>query len=155
MLFEQLMDKDAARKLLERVRSLDDAYFVDRSKFAPNVSLDGSRNKYLSMSDVSMPADVLTTLKDLFPDTEVEEFLVNRYYPGQGIGPHTDSNPAKYVSILFLEEDVQVLEVDMNGEFLPIYDEPGTMLTFSIDTIHKVDPVKEVRHSIIILRDQL
>jgi len=154
-IFERVMSKEAAKELLRSIEQLDDAYFVDRSKFAPNISLDSTRNKYLSMSDASMPSDTLFTLQELFKETPVEEFLVNRYYEGMSIGPHKDANLVNYSSVLFLEDDVQVLSVVIDGKWVKVPDESGTMITFGIDTVHKVDPVNKVRHSIIILRDRI
>ena len=61
---EQVVSKEEATAFLKIVEQLDDAYFIDRSKHFQNPSLDGSQNKYLSMSDVSMPSEVLETLKE-------------------------------------------------------------------------------------------
>lgn len=151
---EQVVDKKEAAEFLKRVEELDDAYFIDRSKHFPNISLDSSPNKYLSMTDVSMPMDILYTLRTWFPG-EIEELLVNRYYPGMSIGPHRDGNPYKHISVMFLNEGMQVLSVKDKDQWIGLQDVPGQMVTFGRDTVHKVSPVDTIRHSIIILREKL
>ena len=95
--FQQIVTEEEATDLLEKVSLLDDAYFVDRSKHFPNPSLDGSLNKYLSMSDDAMPLEIKEKLYSWFPDSNVEQILVNRYYPQMNIGPHIDNNMYRYV----------------------------------------------------------
>lgn len=151
---EQVVDPKEATEFLKRVEKLEDAYFLDRSKHIPNISLDSSRNKYYSMTDISMPMDLLFTLNTWFPG-EVEEFLVNRYYPGMGIGPHKDSNLYRYISLMFLNEGFEVLKIKDKDQWVGMKDIPGQVITFDRETIHKVVPVEAMRHSIIILRENL
>ena len=156
--FQQIVSPEQARAFLKKVEQLDDAYFVDRSKHIPNKSLDGSNNKYYSMSDVSMPKEILDTLKGWFPsfDEDYDELLVNRYYPGMSIGPHVDLNIQKYVSVIFLEDDLQVLSCKITEGWVPLKDQPGKMVTFEGNaTVHKVDPVPRLRHSLLLLKEQL
>jgi hypothetical protein len=155
--FQQIVSPEQAKAFLKKVEQLDDAYFVDRSKHLPNKSLDGSNNQYYSMSDISMPKEILDTLKEWFPsfDEEYEEILVNRYYPGMSIGPHVDHNPTPYVSVIFLEEGLQVLSCKLDEGWVPLTDTPGKMVTFRGTTVHKVDPVPRIRHSLIILQERV
>ena len=156
--FQQVIPPEQARSFLKEVEQLDDAYFVDRSKHLKNTSLDGSSNKYYSMGDSSMPKELLAVLKGWFPsfDEDYDELLVNRYYPGMSIGPHVDHNVQKYVSVIFLEDDLQVLSCRITEGWVPLKDQPGKMVTFEGNAIvHKVAPVPRLRHSLLLLKEHL
>ena len=153
--FQQICEPEEATKFLKEVEQLDDAYFIDRSKHIPNRSLDGSTNKYYSMSEISMPQNIKDTVRKWFGYSNVEEILINRFYPDMNIGPHKDNNPCPLVSVMFLNEGLQALSCKMEEGWVDLTDFPGKMVTFEINMIHKVAPQNCIRHSIIILRNNL
>ena len=69
------------------------------------------------------------------------------------IGPHVDSNLIRNISIMFLNENKKALSIKDEGQWINIQDEPGKVVTFDRTTVHKVDPQKSIRHSIVILRN--
>lgn len=155
--FQQIVSPERARSFLKKVEQLDDAYFIDRSEHLPNKSLDGSVNKYFSMNDMAMPSEILNELKQWYPefDPDYDEILINRYYPGMNIGPHKDHNPTPYISVVFLEDDMQVLSCEVKEGWVPLKDQPGKMVTFKGNMVHKVSPVPRMRHSVLFLKERL
>lgn len=153
--FEKIVSSERATDLLKKVKELDDAYFIDRSKYIPNPCLDGTPNKYLSMSDDAMPKEIYDELYSWFEGQEVEQILVNRYYPGMHLGPHIDSNMYEYVTVVFLDSELDVLNLESPDGWVTVTDEPGKAVTITRDVVHSVSPVPVMRHSIIVIRDQL
>ena len=57
---------------------------------------------------------------------------------------------------MFLNNGLEVLGLkDPENGWFDVKDVPGKMVTISRDIVHRVKPVPTMRHSIIVIRDEL
>ena len=75
----KLIEVEEAYSLRDRLDLLDDAYYIDRSVYAPNQGLNGEIGSYHSIGDSSIPKDIRDKLYKIAPnkDLPVTEIVIN------------------------------------------------------------------------------
>ena len=118
----------------------------------PNIC---SKFKTLKSSDMSQE------LKDaVFEDADFHEDLkdfysfiqIQKYEPGDYIAPHRDAYSVRKIHLISLttsEVDGLICE-DENHEIIKLYDLSGQYIDFPYDAAHWVDPVKNLRYSLVV-----
>jgi hypothetical protein len=97
-----------AAQLRAQIRSLDKAYWQDRSKHNLNLGVDNSVGQYYSCGQVSCPAELSELIESIAPECpgyELEEWIINWTPEGGFMPPHIDNEGYLRIGILCLQSD--------------------------------------------------
>ena len=145
----KLIEPEVAADLHEKLNSLDDAYFVDRSIYNQNKGLKGEVGQYLSMGPRAMPKELRKTLEALAPkrDFPLTEVLVNKYRKGDFIPAHIDNSGNRHCLLLSLQDSEEGLSYSKGV----LTNQAGWVKELPASEVHWVEPVQEPRFTVLFL----
>lgn len=147
-----------AAQLRAKIRSLDKAYWQDRSRHNLNLGVDNSVGRYYSCGQVSCPAELSELIESIAPECpgyELEEWIINWTPEGGFMPPHIDNEGYLRIGILCLQSDsgafIWYRDNDLNQPER-INDIAGQLIHIDdITQIHAVAPACMDRYVIIFL----
>lgn len=144
-------------KIMEHIRQHKPLFKPREGEDAHESLIPGvcSRFKTLKCCDMSQE------MKDaIFADADFESDLkymhdfiqIQRYDPGDYIAPHRDSYSVRKLHLITLTDsncDGLICEAP-DKTIVKVYDVSGQYIDFPYDAVHWVDPVKDLRYSLVV-----
>ena len=146
-----LLDPETCAQALAMLKAVPEPYWYRRTSLQQGRGMQGASCDYGWLTKHSMPKAVSAMIQQsspVSPDMYLADWAVNRYLPGQFIGPHRDRDPYPFNVVVPLQALGDGVVV--GGEFFP--DEVGWATIFEGATpVHEVPPVKNERYVLIYL----
>ena len=149
----KLIEVEEAHSLRDRLNLLDDAYYLDRSKFRPIRGVENHEiGSYHCIGDLSLPKDLLADLIKISPKKvlPLSKIVINKYIVGDWIPKHCDDHGPAYFTTLHLEDSEEGLSYE--GGFSK--NVAGWAKEYPTDLLHWVEPVVKPRYTVIFLYDR-
>ena len=149
----KLIEVEEAHSLRDRLNLLDDAYYLDRSKFRPIRGVENHEiGSYHCIGDLSLPKDLLVDLIKISPKKvlPLSKIVINKYIVGDWIPKHCDDHGPAYFTTLHLEDSEEGLSYE--GGFSK--NVAGWAKEYPTDLLHWVEPVVKPRYTVIFLYDR-
>lgn len=143
-------------EIMEHIKSHDHLFKPREGADAHASLINGVRSRFKTLKCVDMSDDMKEAI---FADADFDEDLkymyefiqIQKYDPGDAICPHRDSYSIRKLHLITLTDSDCDGLVCESGEFIEkIYDKAGQYIDFPYDAVHWVDPVRDLRYSIVV-----
>jgi hypothetical protein len=148
----QLIPEAVANEMFERLRCVNDDYFMDRSLHMKNYGVDDQVGKYKSAFE--LPDSILEDFRDLAPlkvgEEELDMVLVNKYAKGDWLPKHKDVTIHTTMSLMFLGTG-SYLRFYIDGKVVEVEEKPGKVVTSSTSIWHEVSEIDKERYVVLFM----
>lgn len=145
-----------ADKIVELVKE-HDRYFRRREGMMTHVSVFPFSSKFSTLADEDMSDALIQEIFQSYKwDDHTKNFYsfiqIQRYQPGDFIIPHKDDYEIKDLHLVTLTTSQHdgLITDDGTKNLVKIYDTAGQKIEFDADAWHWVDPVKDLRYSLVV-----
>lgn len=147
----RLIDPQECARVLELVKQIPEHFWYQRKSLQVGRGMDGATCDYGWITQRSMPkhlSDEMIRLAPKVDGLELDDWVINRYMPGQYMGRHRDRDPIPYNAVIPLQSLGDGIKIE--DTFYP--DEVGVGAVFFGPTpVHEVPPVVNERYVLVYL----
>ena len=146
-----------SEEILNLVR-LHDSLFRPRIGGDTHESIiSGIQSKFKTLKSDNMRPELIEAIfRDADFDSDLKDFFsfiqIQKYEPGDYIAPHRDAYSVQKLHLITLTTstvDGLVCE-DTDHNLIKLYDIAGQYIDFPYDSAHWVDPVRDLRYSLVV-----
>jgi len=148
-----IYDSKTVDQIMNVVEKIEDPRWIKRTQLQPGRAVRDSKCSYKYCNHVQMKKEDKEFFISIAPKYEnyfLSEIAINKYEPGDFIGPHKDRHDFRRNLVVSLQSGTDGLYIEDTDNF--IVDRKGQgVLIEGTGPIHSVPETKELRYSLIFL----